>query len=369
MRILSLRIEQFRSYEKAELAFPDGGLILLVGPNGSGKTNVVEAVSYLSTGRSCLGLAHEHAMRWGTEFFRVRAQVMRDSGEEQSIEFVSQMTPKRERAAFVNDVRVSFVQFVGRLPTIIFLPQDLDLFTGGPQRRRGFLDAIISQLQPDFLTARLEYERILKQRNALLKRIADGLAAPADLDPWDEQLALHGAQVQSRRLKLMQDLLPLFIDRLKMLGETWTDVRLVYQRTTTADEPKELVRQLRSLLADSRAKDMAVKSTCTGPHRDDWHVEAAGHDIAVFASRGQQRSCLLSLLLSATTVFEAQAGEKPVVILDDVFSELDDRHQEALIRSLETSQVLFTSTHVPPGISPTDVWDVQPGGVISRRSS
>ncbi len=368
MRISSLRLEQFRSYDRVDVAFEGRGIELFVGPNGSGKTNVVEALSYLSTGRSCLGIAHENAVKWGTDYFRLRATLQRDSGQKFSIEFVSQLSPRKERAAFLNDVRVSFVQFIGQLPTIIFLPQDLDLFTGSPQRRRGFLDAIISQLQPTFLASRIEFERILKQRNALLKRIGEGVARVTDLDPWDEQLVLCGAVVQLERVRMVEALEPLSIERLQLLGESWPDARLRYMRSTIAIDERALASELRVAVRASRHKDIMTRSTSVGPHRDDWHAEADGRDIALFASRGQQRSCLLALLMSATDIFQSRLSERPLVILDDVFSELDDHHQQSLMTALEGSQVLLTSTHVPPTLNASDSWHVH-AGVIERQSS
>lgn len=348
MYLRSLTLEHFRSYEQCTFAFPDCGLEVMVGPNGSGKTNVIEAVSVLSRGQSCLGSAPDDAVRWGGMFYRVRAHAQKDDGTDLSVEAAFQLVPTKQRAFFENDVRSSLVKIRGVIPTIIFLPEDLTLFTGSPQGRRDFFDAFLEQLSADFVRAKMSFQRIIKQRNALLKAVAVGESSEADLEPWDRELAQVGAVMQVKRLKLAQAFDDGLTKQLGRLGESWDAVHLLYQRKTVCEDVESVTDELLALLHDYRHKELAHASTLIGPHRDDWQLVADGHDVSTFASRGQQRACLLALLFQAMRTIESYRKERPIILLDDVFSELDERHQTHLLDTVLGHQVLLTSTHVPP---------------------
>lgn len=370
MRLTSLSLEQFRSYDRCDLAFSGADTHVFVGENGVGKTNLVEAVSFLSTGRSCLKAQPEDTVRWGAEFFRLRSDLVSDAGESSNVEYVWQSSPRRQSALFVRDVKTPLLSFIGTLPTIVFLPQDLDLFTGAPSHRRSFLDALLSQLRPEFAAQRIEFERVLKQRNAIVSRIADGESPQTDLPLWDSRFALSAA----RLTMLRDDLIGLFNRSLRStiasLGESeWTDVRMVHDRKTQGTDAASIEAEILKLLAASRERDLAVRGTTVGPHREDWHLEAIGHDIATFASRGQQRAALIALLLGSATLFRDVRGEKPVILLDDVLSELDDRHQEALLSSFRGHQVFITSAHPVPVLGTRTLWTVEDGKVqkVSER--
>ncbi len=364
MRLRSLSLEQFRSYERLIVQLPEANRQIFIGENGEGKTNLVEAVSFLSMGRSCLRAQCEDIVRWGTDFFRIRAETIADDGTEATIEYVWQLSPRRQSAMFVRDIKVPLLQFIGTLPTIVFLPQDLDLFTGAPSARRSFLDSLLSQLKPAFAASRLEYEQILKQRNALVSRIADGESPESDLDLWDERLAHAAAELTLAR----QEVIDLFNERLaatiSSLGEgEWSDIRMMHIRKTTALDEATIEAELLQLFQNARLRDLAVRATTVGPHREDWQLCTAGRNIAVFASRGQQRAALISLLLGSATLFEQVRGEHPVILLDDVLSELDDHHQSALLDSLSGHQVFITATHTVPIEEDVVKWKVNQGAV------
>lgn len=367
MRVSSLSLEQFRSYSSLQLQFGDGGLEIFIGPNGSGKTNILESLCTLSRAKSCLGADTEDMIRWESDFYRVRADICHDAGETGAVEIVSQVRPRKQKACFVNDVRVPAIRFIGTLPSIVFLPSDLDLFTGSPARRREFLDGLLSQLSPEFIRVRIEYERVLKQRNALLRLIADDKGKEQDLTPWDSQIAMLGARIQQERIGLTDAMNGMIPPTLIFLGEQWSDIALRYDaRKVTAQPTRE--ESLLQLLKHYRHRDIILRSTTVGPHRDDWHLAADGRNIALFASRGQQRASLLALLFVSLTLFEQRRGEKPVILLDDVFSELDDNHQRHLLSAVQGSQVFLTSTHLPSKIPDyANVWNVNDGKVSSAR--
>ncbi len=362
MRLNSLKLRDFRSYDALQLSFGEEPRQMFVGDNGSGKTNIVEAVSLLSQGRSCLRAELTDVLRWNTDFFRIDADMTTDDGVGKQIACVFQVSPRRASAFFVQDVRMPLLQFIGVLPTIIFLPQDLDLFTGPPAGRRGFLDALLSQLQPSYAALRLEYERVLKQRNALLKRIVAGEAKESELDLWDERLSTGAAPIVKRRTEILSTISELLPAELKALKEKLGTVSAVWREHSHPE-----LTDLSDRLKHFRHRDLLVQSTTSGPHRDDWALMSDGRSIAVFASRGQQRAMLLGLLFVSASLFRTVRGERPVILLDDVLSELDQHHQEALVTHLKDHQVFITSTHeLEAAKGSMALWTVQEGRVAKR---
>lgn len=367
MRLLTLSLQQFRSYLSAEADFTEGEVHVLLGPNAAGKTNLLEAVSVVSAGHSFLGADDEDLLAWGHDYYRLRAALRSDAGEERTIELVSQRSPKRARAAFLNDVRVPLSRIGGVLPVVAFLPQDLELFTGAPQRRRSLLNDLLVQVSPAFAASAAAYGKLLKQRNALLRSIRDGTGRAQDLAVWEEGLSREGAAVTLAHLELLQVLQCTLEEELASLGESWKDVRLLYDRHGTATTREGIEDELLHDYLHFRERDLAVGSTTAGPHRNDWSIAVAGRSLATFASRGQQRTAVLALLFLQVSYMEVRRGEKPVVLLDDVFSELDQAHQERLMTSLTGHQVFLTTTSIPARMPPAALWTVGGGTVVRAK--
>jgi len=323
----------------------------------------VDGVAILSQLRSVLGLEERDLVQFGTEYYRIRGAVCSEAGEEGTLELTSQIMPRKKKGFFINDVKVPAAELVGRLPTVVFLPQDLELFRGPPLHRRRFLDDILLQVSPAYYNALMEYQKLLKQRNALLKRIAAGGAAERELDPWDRGLAEKGSLVTVSRLELMETFSLTLDEELRTLGEAWGEVRLHYGRSGTAREADALAEELEGLLGAAREKDILLQSTSVGPHRDDWDILVEGHSLAHVASRGQQRAAVLALLFLEASYMELRRGERPVIILDDILSELDDMHRQRVVEAFPRHQVLLTSTHLPPAVNDAVVWKVVDGGV------
>ncbi len=361
MRIRTLTLEHFRNYPAHSIAFGDDPVHVLLGPNGAGKTNILEAVSLLSLVKSCQRAEEADIIAWGAEYYRVRSEVQSDMGEEKTLEVVSQLAPVRQKVCFINDVRVPIGDMVGVLPTVIFLPQDLELFSGAPVIRRMFLDRLLSQVSPHYLQTLMQYQKIVKQRNSLLRSIADGVARRGDLAVWDEKAAETGTVVMLRRLELAEMLQCTVLEEWHDLGEDWPDAKMIYERKGERRDFEGAKKEMLDLLSHFQERDIILKSTTVGPHRDDWKIIVDGRDIATFASRGQQRTSVLALLFLQVSYLEMQRSEKPVILLDDVFSELDDRHQKSLLSSLEEHQVLITGTHIPENVHGAKVWEMGKG--------
>lgn len=298
----------------------------------------------LSLTKSCRGVEDEALVRWGEGSYCVRAKVRADDGSERTVELVCELSPRRRKAGFRNDVRIPVSHLVGELPTVTFLPEDLDLFRGPPSARRRLLDRLLCQVSPAYLQELVRYQRVLKQRNALLKHAA----SDSDLGTWEGPLAASGALITVARLELLETFASALAGECTALGLPWADVTLAYDRSGTARDVPGLQQQLLALLVHRRERDRILQSTTVGPHRDDWRVMADGRDIVVFASRGQERLVLLALLSLEVSFLEIKRGETPVVLLDDAFSELDHARGALVLPALKDVQVFLTSARDVP---------------------
>lgn len=366
MRFRDLRLTNFRSYAEAAVSFPDEpGCVAFLGPNGAGKTNLIEALSILSLTRSCRGNDEAELVRWGQPFYRLKADTRADDGVVRTVEAVCEFEPRKRKALFVNDIKTAASDFVGIVPTVTFLPQDLLLFSGPPAERRRFLDQLLSQVSPEYLAALSQYQQVLQQRNALLKTLANTGGDRTVLDVWDREVAKFGSIVTLRRLELIETLTLSFGEELSRLGETWNDVRLRYDRKTTARDAAALEEETVVLLKRNRDRDILLQGTLAGPHREDWQVSVEGRDIPAFASRGQERTAVLALLFLQVSYLQLTRGEMPVLLLDDACSELDDRHQRLLLDGFPGAQVFLTATRLPDQARPLVTFEVTPGSVAA----
>ena len=346
MRLLSLTLESFRNYPTLELSFGEENVSVLLGENATGKTNVLEAIAVLALLKSPRKAEDSDLVRWEQTHYRVKGVIRSGGGEEKALEVVSQTLPRKQRACFINGVRTPLQQYIGALPLITFTPADLSLFSGSPSERRRMIDALLSQVSPTYLQALTEYERVLKQRNALLKAIREELEKPSALDIWDEKLSSLGAIITVERLQLFETLEMTLLREVRALGEKPASAHFTYLRKGSATKDKDIQKEILGELLKNRERDCLILTTSVGPHRDDWTLSFDSHELSSFASRGQQRAALLALLLLQASFLEMRTGEKPLLLLDDVFSEFDEKHRKALLTALTGNQVLITATHL-----------------------
>ena len=370
MRLTRLSLEDFRSYAAAEL-HPDPGLTIVAGPNGAGKTNLLEAVHVAITGRSHRAGAEAELVRHGRPFARVRLDLADEAGTEAArIELLlpgEASGPEVRKRLTVNGLPRRSATVGETARAVLFRPEEMLLLVGSPGERRRFLDTILAQR--DRLAAHdlAELSRILAQRNALLRAIRREEATADELAFWDEQLATVGAAVMAARLALVRDLdarIPELHDAVAPPEERADRVRLSYADTLKdawPDRPasaggatavEELVLAFRRRIADVRQKELWNGVSLVGPQRDDLRVDLAGRDVAAHASRGQQRTIILAMKLAERDLLGDGDAPTPIVLLDDVFSELDaERSERALELLLARGQVLVTTadlTALPP---------------------
>lgn len=345
MILEELRLRNFRNYAVQEIEFLPGVNILL-GENAQGKTNVVEAIHCLAVGKSHRSNRDSDLITWGGEEASIRARVTSKHAVRRELRIDYQKGGKR---AFVNGVPQSkMTDFVGHFQIVLFAPEDLQLVKGAPALRRRFLDMELAQTQPTYLFHLTRYTRALQQRNALLRN--QHTLDDTVLEALDEQLVAHGAEVYARRTH--------FIDRLRgfarSIHETISDGRemldIEYACGLSLNEEQwrdraAISSAFRTQLERKRQSDLHQGYTSVGPHRDDLSLFIGGQTVQSFASQGQQRTIALSLRLAEIDFIYEEVGEYPVLLLDDVLSELDDTRQKNLVLSMSQKvQTVLTTT-------------------------
>ena len=384
MRLTRLSLEDFRSYAAAEL-HPDPGLTIVEGPNGAGKTNLLEAIHVAITGRSHRAGAEAELVRHGRPFARIRLDLADEEGAEAArIELLlpgEVSSPEIRKRLTVNGLprRSSSVSEAAR--AVLFRPEEMLLLVGSPGERRRFLDTILAQRDRRAAHDLAELSRILAQRNALLRAIRREEAEPENLAFWDEQLAEVGSRVMAARLQLVADLaarIPALHDSVAPDNERGEQVSISYADTLkdawpergaagSAPSHEQLAQAYRRRIRQVREKELWNGVSLVGPHRDDLRVELGGREVATHASRGQQRTIILTLKLAETDLLGADGAPTPVVLLDDVFSELDaDRSERSLGLLLERGQVLVTMADLaslPAGRRGVTIWQVGDGNL------
>ena len=383
MRLTRLLLEDFRSYASAEL-HPEPGLTIVAGPNGAGKTNLLEAVFVAVTGRSHRAGSDAELVRHSRPFARVRLDLSDPEGSATSrVELVlpaEDAPPEMRKRVTVNGLPRRASAIGDTVRVVLFRPEEMLLLVGAPSERRRFMDAILAQRHRAAARDLAELGRVLAQRNALLRAIRREEATPANLSFWDEQLAVVGARVLAARLSLVSDLaarIPALHDAVAPPDEQGEQVRLSYADTLKDAWPErpaeggppppleQLEAAYRRRIGDVREKELWNGVSLVGPHRDDLRVELAGREVATHASRGQQRTIILALKLAETDLLGAEDAPTPIVLLDDVFSELDaDRSDRSLSLLLERGQVLVTMADLaslPAGRRGVTIWQVGEG--------
>jgi DNA replication and repair protein RecF len=340
MQIDTIELRDFRNYEKLRLQLSPN-LNVFTGENAQGKTNLLEAV-YLC----CLGKSHRTShdaemIRHGQPTAYAGVTVQRSDGPRHVEVLLSINNKKRISISGVSIARMS--ELMGHVQCILFSPEDLLLIKGGPSLRRRFLDASLCQLRPQYFLVLMRYNALVLQKNALLKQSKPDAAL---LDTYDSMLADSGAEIIGHRKSFIAQIIPLCA-RIHENISSGEKMDIVYK--TQADTGAPIAEQLQSLYAQARSDELRRQRTSVGPHRDDLQLFINRTDARAFASQGQQRTIALSMKLACVEQMATETGQTPVLMLDDVFSELDEKRQKALIARI-SGQVLITTATTPPSL-------------------
>ncbi len=380
MRIVRLSLSNFRNYIRLETAFPRGA-ILLAGPNAQGKTSLLEAIYLFTHARSPLAendrqLINFLALREDQPFARLEAEVEDRNGPlrlelRMFYERTAGVEPRFRKDVLVNGVRRKLSELPGVFRALLFLPQELRVVEGAPSDRRRHLDEAVAQADPPYRAAMWDYHHALTQRNALLRSLQESGGDPGQLDVWDEPLAAAGAALLLGRARALAEIETLAAPLHRRLTHGLETLHIRYhpawdpsRPATDADEAqRELpidaavdhtkwkADQVRGMFLDhlraTRAEAVRRGLTVAGPHRDEVRFLANGIDLTTYGSRGQARTAILALKLAEVEWLRARGGEWPVLLLDEVFSELDIRRREDLLEDLARADQVFTTASDP----------------------
>jgi DNA replication and repair protein RecF len=366
-----LRLRQFRNYSELELVFPPAGAAV-IGPNGSGKTNLIEALYYLEIFRSFRASPDEQLCRFGQDVFHVRGRFEDPASGRQLEVAVGFDRRRREKRVAVDGAQPERLSdALGRIGMVVFSPSDVALVAGSPADRRRFLDIILSLNVPGYLASLQRYRQTLKQRNALLREgVVGGL-----LEPWTDGLVEAGAKVMTARARWVAEHAAGFAARYQRIGGE-APAQLEYRCSVAgaASPTADAVAALRSELERLAAREREQGVTLRGPHRDDMGLvrvgEAGGVDLRDFGSGGQQRTAAIALRLTEAATIRAAHGRAPLVLLDDIFAELDPGRSERLLQLMEAEpgQVILTApkaTDVEPRRGALPRWRIAGGQIVA----
>jgi len=337
MLIKNLTLQNFRNHKILGINFDDN-LTFIYGENGLGKTNILEAIHLLSTTKSLRSEYDKDLILHNQLFLRIKSEIENTEDKynlELTVERSNDFNNKSSKKVKVNQVAKSVSTFSGILKSVIFTPADLDLIFSTPSSRRKYLDLIFYQISYTYKKSILEYTKALKQRNKLLEIIKETGRGKEQLDFWTEFLIKEGTKIQKERDEIFNFL----NENINSLNEKFElnnfEIKFVYIKNEISKENFEVYSQ----------KEFILCTTLIGPHKDDFEIQMNRKDISQFGSRGQQRMALTALKILELDFIYKKTGEKPILLLDDIFSELDEKHKKAILKIIKEQQTIITSVY------------------------
>lgn len=401
MFIEHLSLTNFRNYARLEISLPRTP-ILLHGANAQGKTSLLEAIYYLATSKSPYTTSDRQLIHWRTEddplpYARLVAEVNDGHGLVNRLEItlmlepVAGAAPRFRKVIKQNGVEKRVMDVVGLVNVVLFVPQDLSLVEGTPSDRRRFMNTTLSQVDRDYLNALEQYEKVLPQRNALLRRIADKQASPSELDFWDEQLVQSGSIIVAGRQRFLRELeVKAQRDHYDLTGSKET-LTLQYQPNfapAASDngqlsfnvlgldlhrqlDPDQIAPQFADKLRQEQQEAIARGATLSGPHRDELRLNINNRDSGLYGSRGQARTAVMALKLAEMQWMKEKTGDQPILLLDEVIAELDAHRRAYLLERIDgAAQTLLTTTEMeiftPAFLGRSALWLVEDGQITPQ---
>ncbi len=339
MHLSGISLVNFKNYDQLELSFSQK-INCFVGDNGTGKTNLLDAIYYLSLTKSYFNSVDTHNIRHGEEHFLIQGEYLRDELTEKIHCGVQKGKSKQFRRNKKDYTRLS--EHIGLLPVVMISPADSALITEGSDERRKFMNAVISQFDHEYLESQMRYNRALGQRNVLLKDFhRKGNFQREALEVWDDQLHLYGKYIHGKRQEFVQDMIPIFQEYYNSVSEGREEIGLEYHSQLND-------RELADLLREHEEKDRILQYTTAGIHKDDLVMSLSGYPIKRIGSQGQQKTFLVALKLAKYDFIKKVNGFHPILLLDDVFDKFDARRVRQIIRLVaehEFGQIFITDTN------------------------
>ncbi len=340
MQIKNIKLDNFRNYKQLNITLASG-LNIFIGNNAQGKTNLLESIYYCSIGKSTKTSRDKELIKWGETKSKVKIEVERQYYTN-NIEIIT--CEKEKKTIKINEIPIKRIgELMGELTVIFFSPDEIRLIKDAPQDRRRFMDIDISQISRNYFYLLCRYDKILNQRNKLLKFTKDFEALKDAISIWDEQLSDIASKIIFWRINFINKLSKPAYDIHKFITNGKEDLKVTYQGITGNSE-QEIKEKIQKALTQNIQKDYELGYTTVGPHRDDLKVVINNIDIRSFGSQGQQRLATLSLKLAELDLFKQERGEMPILLLDDVLSELDETRQQNLLKIIKDVQTIITCT-------------------------
>lgn len=334
MIIKSLELENYRNYDNAKIDF-DEGTTIFTGENAQGKTNILEAIYLSSTTKSHKGSKDSEIVKFDCDEGHIRS-ILRKNEEDVRIDIHLRKGKSKGIAVNLEKLKKTS-ELLGVMNVVLFSPEDLSIIKDGPAYRRSFIDMQICRLDSSYVFNLSNYNKIIEQRNKLLKDIYFQPALKETLFIWDSGLQSYGSQVIEKRDLFIDEINGIIKDIHSKLTGGKEDIEIIYEPDVEADK-------IESTLKMNAEKDLRSKSTSTGPHRDDFVININGTDVRKFGSQGQQRTAALSLKLTEIEIIKKKTGDIPILLLDDVLSELDSGRRNMLLESINDIQTIITCT-------------------------
>lgn len=379
MFLRRIELFQFRNYQELQLDLAKS-LNVFVGENAQGKTNLLEAIYLMALGRSYRTTNDEDLIGWGASFARVRGEVERETAGTRIEIVLKQQAAKEIKVAGETLRRHS--DLLGTLTAVVFSPDDLQLVKGSPALRRRFLDIEIAQVSPAYRHYFTRYQRVLRQRNNLLKAVSGGYASRDALLEWDEQLIENGSRIVAKRAETVRRLSGWSREMQAIISGGKEELTLAYRPFFAAEEepptpewedPLAVAERFRQALQEVRRDELARGTTLAGPQRDDIAFLVGTIDLRYFGSQGQQRTAVLSTKLAELEFIRDEAGEYPILLLDDVMSELDDTRRQRFLETVSGRiNTFITTTNIRSFtddiLKEAAIYRIRAGSVLSRAT-
>lgn len=342
MKIKNIDLHHYRNHLKKNVEFEDT-VTVIFGPNGSGKTNILEAIYLLATGRSAKSRYDKDLINHESTFCSIQAKVA-TVREDLDLEIQVIANENGNNIAIkrtkVNQVSRTLQHLIGLFNAVLFTPQDIDLVIGSPNDRRKFIDNILIQTDISYKKQLSDYNKALRQRNKLLEMINETNTGQDQLNFWTEKILSYGQNIQQKRQTLLTCLNQQCFEYIHILDGPESNLEILYKKNEINQERLE----------KHKYNEIAAKTTLVGPHRDDFEMRFNEYNLADFGSRGQQRTVVLSIKLAEVDYFETQTNERPVLLLDDIFSELDEHHRIKVLETINKQQTIITLAEEPEGL-------------------
>ena len=366
MNILGLYLKNFRNYKEISLKF-NKNLNVIWGENAQGKTNLLESIYLCSIGKSFKPVTEKEMIFFGEKFLDVRVDYFSCGREMYN---TVRVYTEKKKSVTVNGVGLTKMsELVGNLNVVIFTPGELALIKEGPGMRRRFIDMLICQVKPGYMSILSSYNKIIEQKNKLLKEVQNKPSLEETLDVWDEQLSIYGAEIVFLRNKFLEQIMTIAKKYHLEISKEKEKISAVIKSSSKisgGNSKEEIQKMLLKSFHENRKREIFVSSTVVGPHRDDIEFYINGNLAKIFGSQGQQRTFVLALKLAQKDLFYEETGEQPVLLLDDITGELDVSRRNYLFSKITDSQVFITctDTDLVPKSKNTSFFKVCDGKVI-----